>query len=108
MVLPVDLSTADGRGSFHAASMVWYPNSQHTFSTHLHVYLLAMPGTYHGEPAAIKVLVLDEDTCGGILREVRLAVDMQHPNLVAFRHCAIVNRGSRGQQVRILAAWECI
>lgn len=56
------------------------------------------PGTYYGRPAALKLLVLDEESAAAILNEVRLALKLNHRNLVRLLDCAVVSTAPRGQQ----------
>jgi hypothetical protein len=47
-------------------------------------------GTYAGQPAALKLLLLDEETAHAILNEVRLCLKLSHKNLVQLLDCAVV------------------
>lgn len=49
-----------------------------------------LSGTYAGQPAALKLLLLDEDTAHAILNEVRLCLKLSHKNLVQLLDCAVV------------------
>jgi hypothetical protein len=52
--------------------------------------VLLYAGTYAGQPAALKLLLLDEDTAHAILNEVRLFLKLSHKNLVQLLDCAVV------------------
>jgi hypothetical protein len=54
------------------------------------VLLWVHVGTYAGQPAALKLLLLDEDTAHAILNEVRLCLKLNHKNLVQLLDCAVV------------------
>lgn len=47
-------------------------------------------GTYGDQPAALKLLLLDEETAHAILNEVRLCLKLNHKNLVQLLDCAVV------------------
>lgn len=47
-------------------------------------------GTYADQPAALKLLLLDEETAHAILNEVRLCLKLNHKNLVQLLDCAVV------------------
>lgn len=50
----------------------------------------ACAGTYGDQLAALKLLILDEDTAHAILNEVRLCLKLSHKNLVQLLDCAVV------------------
>lgn len=52
-------------------------------------------GTYRGQPAALKLLILDEESAAAILNEVRLCLKLNHRNLVRLLDCAVVSTSSR-------------
>jgi hypothetical protein len=69
-------------------------------------------GTYAGQPAALKLLLLDEETAHAILNEVRLCLKLSHKNLVQLLDCVVVatskQAGSAGFMVSscvVLANW---
>lgn len=52
--------------------------------------LVLLAGTYGDQPAALKLLLLDEETAHAILNEVRLCLKLSHKNLVQLLDCAVV------------------
>jgi hypothetical protein len=64
-----------------------------------------LAGSYCGNPAALKLLILEEESAAAILNEVRLCLKLNHKNLVRLLDCAVVSTSS-GQpaapQVRAL------
>jgi hypothetical protein len=54
------------------------------------VFCVLLAGTYGDQPAALKLLLLDEETAHAILNEVRLCLKLSHKNLVQLLDCAVV------------------
>lgn len=85
-------------------------SSQHwpPLQPHRQAWVLVCAGTYGDQPAALKLLILDEDTAHAILNEVRLCLKLSHKNLVQLLDCAVVATKKQpttpGCQVR---AWRC-
>lgn len=52
-------------------------------------------GSYCGSPAALKLLILEEESAAAILNEVRLCLKLNHKNLVRLLDCAVVSTSSR-------------
>ncbi|KAF6258484.1 kinase-like domain-containing protein [Scenedesmus sp. NREL 46B-D3] len=52
-------------------------------------------GSYCGRPAALKLLILEEESAAAILNEVRLCLKLNHTNLVRLLDCAVVSTSSR-------------
>jgi hypothetical protein len=69
---------------------------------------LMLAGSYCGSPAALKLLILEEESAAAILNEVRLCLKLNHKNLVRLLDCAVVSTSSSGQPGNPQVRQRCI